>query len=79
MQIYGALPNNSYDAWDGTSFSAPIITGTVALIKSVNKNLTTPQIIDILKSTGKPIQGAPELGNLVQIYDAVAKAKSMLP
>ena len=79
VQIYGALPNNSYDAWDGTSFSAPIITGTVALIKSVNKNLTTPQIIDILKSTGKPIQGAPELGNLVQIYDAVAKAKSMLP
>ena len=76
VQIYGALPNNSYDAWDGTSFAAPIITGVVALMKSVNKNLTTPQIIDILKRTGTPVQGAPELGNLVDADKAVAAAES---
>lgn len=75
VDIWGALPNNKYDAWPGTSFSAPIITGVVALIKSQNKDLTTKQIIKILQGTGKPIAGAPEIGNLVQIKDALIKAK----
>ena len=75
VDIWGALPGNSYNAWPGTSFSAPIITGVVALIKSQNKDLTTSQIINILQSTGKPVNGAPEIGNLVQIKDALLKAK----
>lgn len=75
VDIWGALPNNSYDAWPGTSFSAPIITGVVALIKSENKDLTTSQIIKILQSTGKPVSGAPEIGKLVQVKDALEKAK----
>ena len=75
VDIWGALPNNKYDAWPGTSFSAPIITGVVALIKSQNRDLTTSQIIKILQSTGKPINGSPEIGNLVQIKDALIKAK----
>ena len=75
VKIWGALPNNKYDAWDGTSFSAPIITGVVALMKSVNKNLTTSQIIEILKSTSVPVDGAQEIGNLVQINDALVRAQ----
>lgn len=75
VDIFGALPDNQYGAWPGTSFSAPIITGVVALIKSQNKDLTTTQIINILKSTGKPIVGDPEIGNLVQIKRALIKAK----
>lgn len=75
VDIWGALPNNTYDAWPGTSFSAPIITGVVALIKSQNKDLTTKQIIKILQGTGKPVAGSPEIGNLVQIKDALIKAK----
>ena len=75
VDIFGALPDNKYGAWPGTSFSAPIITGVVALIKSQNKDLTTQQIIKILQSTGKPVSGAPEIGNLVQIKDALLKAK----
>lgn len=75
VKIWGALPNKKYDAWDGTSFAAPIITGTVALIKSVNKDLTTAQIIDIIKSTSVPINGAPEIGNLIQINNALVKAR----
>ena len=75
MDIFGALPDNKYGAWPGTSFSAPIITGVVALLKSQNKDLTTNQIINILQSTGKPIVSNPEIGNLVQIKDALIKAK----
>lgn len=75
VDIFGALPDNKYGAWPGTSFSAPIITGVVALLKSQNKDLTTKQIIKILQGTGKPVAGAPEIGNLVQIKDALIKAK----
>lgn len=79
VDIFGATPGNTYIAWPGTSFSAPIITGTVALMKSVNPKLKTSQIISILKETGKPVNGGPEIGNLVQIKDAVLKAKSTPP
>lgn len=78
VDIWGALPNNSYEAWAGTSFSAPIITGVVALLKSENKDLTTKQIIKILQSTGKPVSGSPEIGNLVQVKDALIKAKQIV-
>ncbi len=75
VDIWGALPNNSYAAWPGTSFSSPIIAGVVALIKSENKDLSSAQIIKILQATGKPVSGSPEIGNLVQIKDALVKAR----
>lgn len=78
VEIWGAAPENSYIAWPGTSFAAPIIAGVVALIKSENKDLTTTQIIRILQSTGKPVQGAPEIGKLVQVKDALIKAKQTI-
>ena len=46
-------------------------------MKSVNPDLTTSQIISILKETGKPVDS--KIGNLVQIKDAVLKAKSTAP
>jgi subtilisin family serine protease len=79
VYIWGALPNNQYDGWDGTSFSAPIITGVVALMKSINKDLTTEQIINILQSTGKSIPESPEIGKLVQIKDALISAQHVAP
>ena len=45
------------------------------MLKSENKDLTTKQIIKILQSTGKPVNGSPEIGNLVQVKDALIKAK----
>ena len=77
VAIWNALPNNSYEAWDGTSFSAPIITGVVALMKSIKRDLTNEQIIDILKSTSVPVEGAPEIGNLVQIRAALEKVQQL--
>lgn len=76
VDIFGALPDNKYDAWPGTSFSAPIITGIVALLKSENKDLTTAQIIKILQDTGKPIADNPEIGNIVQAKAALLKARA---
>jgi serine protease len=38
----------------GTSFSAPIVTGIAALMRSVNANLTPPQLIARIKSSATP-------------------------
>lgn len=73
VDIFGALPGNTYDAWPGTSFAAPIVAGAVGLIKSVKPDITTPEIIKVLQETGKSVQGAPELGPLIQIKDALQK------
>jgi len=42
------------DASVGTSFSAPLVTGTVALMLSVNPNMSPDQVATILKSTARP-------------------------
>ena len=77
VDIFGALPGNAYDCWPGTSFSAPIITGVVALMKSLKPDLTNEQIIKILQDTGKPVAGAPEIGKLVQIKDALLAVQQL--
>ncbi len=38
----------------GTSFSAPIVSGIAALMRSVNGNLTPPQLIARIKASAKP-------------------------
>ncbi len=46
--IFGAKPGNSYEILQGTSMAAPIVSGFVGLLKSMNKNLTNQQIISII-------------------------------
>ncbi len=80
VQIYSALPNRSFGPLDGTSMAAPIVTGAVALIKSVNPALTNQEIIDILQSTGIPLR--QPIGNLLQLdvaLDFVKKGRQRLP
>ncbi len=76
--------NNQYfgGPWYGTSFSTPLITGAVALIKSINPHLTPSQIIYILLSTADDIEahnpdfvGRIGYGRL-NLYKALAKASS---
>ncbi|MCR5679916.1 MAG: S8 family serine peptidase [Prevotella sp.] len=78
VNIFGACPYNDYVPLDwgaGTSFAAPIVTGAVALMKSIDPTLTTSEIIQILQETGKPVQGAPDIGKLIQIKDALMRVK----
>lgn len=46
---------NNYIDKDGTSFSAPMVTATIALMLSVNSNLTNTQIKEILFTTTSKI------------------------
>jgi len=46
----------------GTSFSAPLVTATAGLMKSVNPALTPAQLIARLKETARPFPTTDELG-----------------
>ena len=72
--IYSCVGSNNYEIMDGTSMAAPIVTGAVALMKSINNNLTTKQIICILKGTGLETKG--NIGKLIQIDKALQKLKT---
>ncbi|MEO5357990.1 MAG: S8 family serine peptidase [Nitrospirae bacterium YQR-1] len=78
VKIYNSVLDNKYDALSGTSMASPIVAGAVALIKSVNKNLTTAQIREILIKTGKPLSNSadPEyVGPLIQLDAALKEAQ----
>jgi subtilisin family serine protease len=46
--IYGAKPGNSYEILQGTSMAAPIVSGFIGLLKSMNKNLSNQQILSLI-------------------------------
>lgn len=72
--IYSTVGPNGYQKMDGTSMAAPVVSGAVALIKSLNSSITTSEIICILENTGIPTQGS--IGNLIQIDKALQKVNS---
>jgi len=61
--LYGIRDENGYyngcfEGFDGgTSFSAPQVSGVIALMLSVNPNLTTSEIRTILRNTAKKVSG----------------------
>lgn len=72
--IYSSVGKNDYQIMDGTSMAAPIVTGTIALMKSLNDKITNKEIICILQNTGLNTQG--NIGKLLQIDKALQKVKS---
>ncbi len=74
VDIYSTIGNGKYEMMSGTSMAAPIITGAVALMKSMNDTLTAQQIICAMQSTGKPTVGG--IGNLLQLDKALKKVIS---
>lgn len=73
VAIYSAAPNNSFSMMDGTSMAAPIVAGTVALMRSLNRNLTVDETIAILQKTGRSIED-----NMVPPMVQIDKALAML-
>ncbi len=62
--VYSCL-GSSYGTSDGTSFSAPIVSGVAALVKSAYPNFTPQQIIHRIKATADPID---TIGNNSNYY-----------
>lgn len=72
--IYSTVGKDSYSTMDGTSMAAPIVSGAVALMKSINDTITTKRIICILQSTGLETKG--NIGKLIQLDKALQKVSS---
>lgn len=59
--LYTAAPNNSYDSFSGTSASAPVVTGTAALLGHYYKKRHNSDAMGLLLK-GLLIHGAADLG-----------------
>lgn len=77
VDILSSVGNSDYESMSGTSMAAPIASGAVALMKSVNPNLNTAQIRLILQETGLPVVG--DVGRLIQLDKALEMAKDFNP
>lgn len=72
MGIYGEVPRGgTAQLVDGTSFSAPIVSGAVGLVKSLDPTLTTQPIASIFKATGQPVRQDRTIGPVVRIGAAL--------
>lgn len=74
VDILSTMGSGKYETMSGTSMAAPIVAGAVALIKSVNRPLSTAQIRTILQETGIEVNG--NIGKLIQLDKALAKAQN---
>lgn len=70
VDILSTTPCRTAMSMSGTSMAAPIVTGAVALMKSIDPTLTNHEIIDILVSTAKPLKDKT-IGPLIQIKSAL--------
>ena len=55
--IYTTNRGGGYGAWNGTSFSSPIVAGVAGVVWAANPSLTNAEVVDILE------QGADDLGS----------------
>jgi len=69
--IISTLPDNQYAFEDGTSMSAPFVTGVAALLKSYNSQLTPIQMKNLIMNNAKIINGLTDRvgsGGIVNAY-----------
>lgn len=79
-EIYSSFPTRSFRSCDGTSMSAPIVSGTVALMKSLKKDLTVEQARNVLYRTGQDVYGnMPPMVQVNLALDAVKKGDFSAP
>ena len=64
--MVGSSNNQLYSVYSGTSMACPHVTGTIALILSVNPSLTYAQVVDILGKTSNKAVNEPNNGRLGQ-------------
>lgn len=65
--IYSTVTGSGYGFASGTSYSAPIFAGVVAVLLSINPNLGPDDVISILKTTAYQPNGWPQ-GQWNQFY-----------
>ena len=57
VDIYSTTPNDNYDTESGTSFAAPQVAATAALLFSIDNTLTAQEVRNIVESTAQKVGG----------------------
>lgn len=79
-EIYSSFPIGSFMCCDGTSMAAPIVTGTIALMKTLKKDLTVTQALNVLYRTGADVYGyMPPMVQVDLALDAVKRGDFSQP
>ncbi len=79
-EIYSSFPIKDFRSCDGTSMAAPIVSGTVALMKSLKKDLTVEQARNVLYKTGCDVYGnMPPMVQVNLALEAVKKGDFSVP
>ena len=71
--IYSSFPGGGVKSFDGTSMSAPIVSGAIALMKTLKRDLTVEEARNVLYKTGLPVHGY--LPPMIQVADALDAVK----
>lgn len=79
-EIYSSFPVKDFRSFDGTSMAAPIVSGTVALMKCLKKDLSVEQARNVLYKTGGNVYGnMPPIVQLNLALEAVKKGDFSAP
>lgn len=70
------------DGWTtvtGTSFAAPMVSGVIALLRSISPDITVEELRQLLRATAVPLSdGEPEPGSGAGLLDASAALQTLL-
>jgi len=91
LEIYATIPDNKYQAIQGTSMASPMVAGVAALLKSYFPKLTMFEIRDIIFASVQvveretprpgekeqvPFSSLSNTGGIVNVYNAVVMAEA---
>ncbi|MEM6317178.1 MAG: S8 family serine peptidase [Bacteroidota bacterium] len=78
VAIYSTFPKNGYRVLNGTSMATPYVAGLIGVMKSINPELTTTEVYQILQSSGVGTNGTNDTGKLIQPSDAIGRVVGSL-
>lgn len=81
VSILSTIPGGKYQAWDGTSMAAPIVSGIAAILKAQNPSLRPSDLASLLDSTAVATSGTQRnTGSdygVVNGYNAIKKLEGI--
>jgi subtilisin len=72
VDILSTVPNNGYDAFNGTSMASPHVAGVAAQVWEAKPELSNVELRSLLNDTAVPLGAQRDYGNgLIQAVDAI--------
>ena len=71
VSIMSPWKSGRYAAFDGTSMAAPHVSGLVAVMRSLDPDITTKKVYNILNKTGIKTKDVSLTGNMIQPAEAI--------